>query len=696
MLNNWVLGLILLLTFLLRLPYFSQPLDYDEGYMAFSGFYSSGKEFYPSLEAFPTSGRLPGTIFIYRLLDILFPKNFVFIRVISTLFVLLGVFMMFNVGKLLRNKLFGYWSALLFATFSSQISLASPADSEFFMTPLVITSFYYFLLFVKNKKNLSIFLSGIFGGLAFLIKQPAIFELFLLFIWLLFILVNNGENDKVIGLTKNRIKTIKKLYPLIIFSVALITPLLMTIIIFFLKGQLSSLWLQGFGAGGSYVLSAWKGNMWQARFVQIIRIFKKLYWIFFLFGIGGSYLILKNKIRNLYFVLFWFLLTFIGASFTGYFFDHYYVAIVPPLSLLGGFFLFNFVDCLRNWSFKVVFIVLVLILMLKYSFPSLISYSKWKIGSISQINHWQNIGQDVGAAGWLPLIDSANFLKGQMGTKDTFFAWATIPTTYYLINNRPSIDFFNYYQVLNNEFMLPTYKSFKFDFVGNRVKLMKKLTLAFPTYILFYVNPEQVYDQLFLFKDFSNFLSNNYNFVKQFGHVIIFEINSTKIVTTFNKEEVSIPLELVKRYSGINNIENTKNGKIVSFEPMVNPNGILRLFKSVYQDQQEIKFTSLTPQTFEIGKEDLVGFATDKPSGTPDLHIRVKGLSTVTSFIRVKIGDFAWNSRSYGVNPIIKVIQNNDIFDLYLEPVKIKKGQDVELYFIYENGQIGVERIQLE
>jgi len=56
-----IIFLILVFAFILRAPFFNEPLDYDEGTYAFFAFFSKGEKFYSSLPI----GRLPGIIFTY-------------------------------------------------------------------------------------------------------------------------------------------------------------------------------------------------------------------------------------------------------------------------------------------------------------------------------------------------------------------------------------------------------------------------------------------------------------------------------------------------------------------------------------------------------------------------------------------------------------------------------------------------------
>lgn len=279
-----------------------------------------------------------------------------------------------------------------------------------------------------------------------------------------------------------------------------------------------------------------------------------------------------------------------------------------------------------------------------------------------------------------------------MKKDESLFTWSTTPFSYYLTRKYPTTSFVQIYSLLDYNLMIATGRVWKYDFEGNRKKLMNELTVNVPNYILVQINPEQIFDQLALFGDFSNFVFNNYVFDRQFGNLLIYKLSEKKI--EFN-DKPTFPLEIIKRFSAISNIKINNSKMEVEFEPMVNPNGILRSFKSVYPYFEEIKFFPLKIQLFEVGKEDLVGYIVNKPSGIPDLHIRAIGLPKPVNFVRLKIGNLSWNSKSYGVNAIIKILQKNDIFDLYLESVNIGSEKIVEIYFIYDDGSLSKSILNL-
>ncbi len=623
---------ILLLVFLLRIPLFSQPLDYDEGTYAFFAFFSQGEKFYPAIPV----GRLPGIIFTYRLLDNLFPGNIVAFRIAAALLGILGALGVYQLGRILFNRNVGLFSALVFAFFSSQISTDSPANTEFFMMPFTVFAFYLFWLFLKKDKLIWLMLSGLSAGVAVFYKQVAIFEVALLMFWLL--------QEKHLFLKRS-----------LVFGAGFLLPIAMSAFYFGFKGELSDFWWQSFASGGAYWRYAWQGGAWWWRLRSTAIFLSQTLWPFLLLAFAGLFQ------ANLFLCL-WLLLAFLGAFFSGWFFPHYFVQIIPACSLLGGIFL-N-----KIFAWKKIIVFFLLALMLKNNMIYLLN-------------------SEAKETGWPPFYESADYLKGRMAADESFFAWSTTPLPYYLTRKHPPTSFIYYYSFLDYQFMLPTYRGWQFDFEANRQQLMRELTSHPPEYLLVDVNPEQIFDQLFLFQRFSSFISQNYELEKQFGNLLLFRSKKDQ-ETTKEMGSLSIPLELVKRFSAITKIEASENQTEVTFEPMVNPGGVLRQFKVTYSATATIDFTPLSLQILGQDGYDFVGNGTVKPSGVIDLHFRAKGLAKPVSFVRVKSGNKTWNNRHYGVNTRLKIVSQVDIFDLYFEPAAGWQKQKFEVYFIYQDGTV--------
>lgn len=677
----WKIALILVLAFLLRAPFFSEPLDYDEGTYAFFAFFSKGENFYSSLPLL----KLPGIIFTYRFLDESFPGEIEAFRIAAAILIVVATFGIYKLGKLLYDQRVGIISALIFALFSSQISLESPANTDFFMMPFMVLSVLFFRLFQKSKNSFWLVLSGLSSGIAVFYKQVAVFEAFFLVFWL--VLAN---------LERKRIKIKPLVKQGLIFGSPFFLPLFAALLFFFSRGELTDFRRQSFGSGGEYFLNAWLSGGLFNRLLVTIKVIWSSFWPFWLLTFGGLIIAVKNRKKENIFLFYWLIFALMGASFNGWFFPHYFIQVIPAISLLGGLFMVQALTWKKvAKSFQLFILSFLFLLMIKNQLPDLWSYSQMLQGKISRFEYFKSLGLDTGEAGWFPFYESTDYLKTQMKAEDSVFVWSTTPLPYYLLKKYPTTSFVDNSSLLDPRFMLPTYGGWKFDFAANRQKLIQELSGKTPTYILLHVNPEQIFEQMLLFKDFSSLVNRNYVFEKKFGNILIFKLKEKKEVTRITETAPpETPLELVRRFSAITEVA-TKNGNTeITFEPMVNPDGILRSFQATYPEVIKINFEETSAQFLGPDGSDFVGNATEKPSGVTDLHIRVKGQPKPVNFVRVKMGENQWNNQQYGVNSLLKVTQDGEVFDLYFEQPSKWEGKTFNIYFIYKDGSLAKKEVK--
>ena len=189
--SSIILILILLLSVFFRLPFFFEPLDSDEGTYAFFSFFSRGEKFYSSLPV----GRLPGIIFIFRFIDSLFPGNIIIFRIIPAILLFLSTFALYKLGKLFFDKRAGLISAFIFALVCASRTLEPRANTEMFMMPFSVFSFYFFWKWVNDKTTILLIFSGFCAAISTLFKQVVVFE-FLLIPFVIFYLDIIQKNDK--------------------------------------------------------------------------------------------------------------------------------------------------------------------------------------------------------------------------------------------------------------------------------------------------------------------------------------------------------------------------------------------------------------------------------------------------------------------------------------------------------------------
>lgn len=101
---------------------------------------------------------------IVMLGTVFYPNNILSPWIFVTLLTILAVFVMFLVGRVYKNKLFGLFLGLLTAVSPAQIHQSTNLTNQ---TPIVFfssLSLLFVLLFVKRKKNIFIFLAALSVG----------------------------------------------------------------------------------------------------------------------------------------------------------------------------------------------------------------------------------------------------------------------------------------------------------------------------------------------------------------------------------------------------------------------------------------------------------------------------------------------------------------------------------------------------
>ncbi len=672
-----LLLLIVVFGFFLRLPFFFEPMDSDEGNYAFFSFFSKGPNFYSMLPI----GRLPGIIFTYRFLDSLFPGNIVAFRVFPAILLVFATFAIYKIGSLLFEEKSGIISAFIFALTVSSRVLEPRANTEVFMTPFMIFSVYFFWSWIKRKTRLYLMLAGLSAGISLLYKQVVVFEVAFLVLWLMIKFFDDRRalREKIALTVAN----------LLSFGLSLLAPFLIVVVYFVARNESKDFWWQSFGSGGSYVFLAWSGKEWVSRLRGTSLYLWQELWPFWLSGFGGLALVFKKINKEKLFLLFWVVVSLIGAFFNGWFFSHYFVQIIPPLALMAGFFwssLPEVVNFRPSWKKLVPFFLIIIfspIILRQVNY--LINLVKWQKGMISKVEYLEVLGVDTKDASWLPFYQAADYLNTNLKKDETIFSWSTSPLIYYLTRQYPATPFIKNCFLLDYSFMLATQTSWKYDFDGNREALMTALVADPPDYVFFEINPSQIFDQLILFKEFGRFIDANYSFVAKFGNAMIYKVNPYHKIEHGTSE---VPIEFIKRYGAITLIERKEGRCRVVYEPLINKDGILRILGQDYPSCPDFDFQPLSLEKFDIVESDYVGNSFPEPSGYRDVHIKLAGPSKEVDFVRIKSGEQVWTNQQYGVNHAVSISRKNNLFDIYMEPPPNWKEREYEIYFIHEDGTL--------
>lgn len=669
-----LIGLIGALCFSLRTPFFPEPLSYDEGIASYFAMQLiSGDGFYSTL----WQNRLPGISLIYAMVYALFNNSVDALRIFSAIIGVISTLLLYKLAKLLFGSKVGILSALVFAVISSGIVIeGSKAYTEPFMIFFTISACYLFFLALRKRNYLLLASSGFLLGWALMTKQVAAFD-FLVFLCFNFIL----------GFTQFRRRTFRSMIkPNLILISAFALPLLSFTLYFYFTGRFHDFYYWSFLKGFTYIRTSRIKNITGWPKANLSYVFKKMS-LFWLLSWGGIlYNLFFKRSLERYFLILWYIFAALGVSLGGWFFPHYFIQMLPPACILVGLFTSDIVfktkkiritwlSALRKGLITSIIVILLgqsLILNWRY-LPGYIGYLQGKL-------HRREYLKKYNLPTWEDRIDAGQYLANTMGTEETLFVWDGTPVIYFLSDKKPITRYIYNYPLLEEKIMFPTMKGWFSNFAEHRRQLMIDLRANIPDYILIRAEPEKIFDEMFLVNNFSNFVHQNYEFLKSFNHALIFKSkDETKEARELERETSSIPLELIKRFAVITEISTREEETTITFEPMVNPNGIIRTFKSVYDEEslEQVSFLPLSVQFIEIDEDEV--------------HIQVRGLSKPIAFARVKREEdrYHYCNRSYGVNHPLEMMQIGKTIDLYFPPPRGEsKGKLFNIYIIYEDGSM--------
>lgn len=312
----WFLSITSVLFFFLRLPSLFEPYWYgDEGiYQALGFLVRNGAELY--------SGAWDNKPPLLYLIYALFNSDQFLTRLASLIIGLFSIWCFYFLAKKLfeRRKIPEILTGIYAFLFGIRLLEGNIANAENFMLfPIILSALLiYRLQSEKIEKQFVIyFLSGLFLGIAFLLKIVAVFDLLAFFSFIFIINVDS---------LKNFFKTIiKYLLPI---SVGFAVPIILTILYFLARDSFKDFYTAILSSNVGYV---GYGN--KLIIPQGFLILKSA-----ILGLFILALYIKNKSisKNILFILTWLAFSLFNALFSQRPYTHYLLVLLPSFCLLLG------------------------------------------------------------------------------------------------------------------------------------------------------------------------------------------------------------------------------------------------------------------------------------------------------------------------------------------------------------------------
>ncbi len=400
-------------------------------------------------------------------------------RLLLMLVMIPTIYFFNRLAKKFLNPKFAKFSTILFLIITSIPFIEGTiANAEVFMLLPTILAIYLF-----SQKSLGsnvplkiLIYTGLLLGFAFTIKVPVAIEFAFLCLWLLIF-------------SKDKVKKI------LVFGISFISPILLYLIYFALKGALEpflfAALLQNFG-----YLSSWSAGTQHASVTSGGLVWRGLFMV--LLWIISFFLYQKKKIsKELLFISAWFFATIFGALLSGRPYPHYLIQVLPPLCLL--------VFYLVKAKFWVIFSVLIFIFSLfqyKFYFYPVFSYYlnfyTHAIGLKKTVDYQRFFGQEMPDTYRL-----ADKVKSLTSSSDQIFVWGDQSYVYPLSDRLPSTKYVVSYHVA--------------DFNGYNLT-MSQLETVTPKVIVYYPMPSRPFEAL------DNFIAKYYTLNDQIGSAYIFKL----------------------------------------------------------------------------------------------------------------------------------------------------------------------------
>jgi len=325
--NNFYLIVIAILVAavsIIRWRLVEMPLERDEGEYAYFG-HLILKGITPYKEAY--NMKLPGIYYMYALIMAIFGESYKGIH-IGCLVMNAGTMVLLYASlKRFFNPMTGVITAGIYGLMALSYNfLAFAAHATHFAVFYVALSLFFFSKYEQNKKILFALLTGGMLGMAFLMKQQAVY--FILFGGITFLAFQ--LLDKPLNISKTIVNTLS-------FSAGVFIPYIVVLVIMFATGTFEKFWFWTVQYASKYASGLPWSDGKQLLSMTFSPMWDEFKWIWILAGAGGLIVVftkfsVKQKILVLSFALFAALATTPGF----YFRPHYFIVVLPAVGLLAA------------------------------------------------------------------------------------------------------------------------------------------------------------------------------------------------------------------------------------------------------------------------------------------------------------------------------------------------------------------------
>jgi hypothetical protein len=320
----FLMGILVLLIASVRWKLSGMPLERDEGEYAYFG-HLILKGNTPYNEAY--SMKLPGIYYMFALLMAVFGESYKGIHIGLLIMNAGSMILLFSAFRKFFNPMTGLLAAGFYGLMSITFNvLGFAAHATHFAVFYVALGLFFFSLHEKKRTILFAFLTGVAYGMAFLMKQQAVY--FILF---------GGTAFVAFGLLSRPVEWKQISIRAVVFSGGVFLPYILVVLLMLATGSFDKFWFWTVQYASKYAsgLSWAQGNdLLDMAFAPIWAEFK---WIWILSIVGAAVVLLpsfsaRQRVLAISFAVFAALATTPGF----YFRQHYFILVLPAAALLAS------------------------------------------------------------------------------------------------------------------------------------------------------------------------------------------------------------------------------------------------------------------------------------------------------------------------------------------------------------------------
>ena len=316
-----LLALVILFFSAIRFRLRDMPLERDEGEYAYAGqLILQGIAPY----ALAYNMKLPGTYAAYALMMAVFGQSPAAVHIGMILVNDAAIMLVFLLARRLWGNTAGLAAACTYALLSNSESvLGFAGHATHFVMLCALGGILLLLRALETHRPALYFVSGICMGLAFVMKQPGL--VFVVFGAFYIAATQWREPEKRPILIR-----------LAIYGAGTIFPFALTCLWLGLAGQLGRMWFWTYAYARQYgsLTTLWDG--WENLFVLGYYVVSSNYLLWILAAVGLAALAWDSRGKHAFFTVAFLVFSWGGVCVGFYFRPHYFILVLPAISLLAG------------------------------------------------------------------------------------------------------------------------------------------------------------------------------------------------------------------------------------------------------------------------------------------------------------------------------------------------------------------------